>query len=70
MTLPSCCINALLTPLFCLGLATPPYQAVVGDATTSRPLAGVHVADLAQATVLTTNAAGRFSLPGPIRWSS
>lgn len=58
-------LNPLVTPLFFLWLATTPYQAVVVDATTSQPLAGVHVADLVQHTSLATDAAGRFTLPGP-----
>ncbi|RTQ48216.1 hypothetical protein EJV47_17460 [Hymenobacter gummosus] len=42
------------------------YQAVVVDAVTRRPLAGVAVTDLHTRAGLTTDAAGRFSLPGPV----
>lgn len=55
--------------LLVLAHRTPPatlYQAIVVDATTSRPLAGVRVADLQSQTSLSTDQQGRFTLPGPV----
>ena len=54
-----------LLTLFCCYLPTAPYQAIVVNATTSRPLAGVSVVDLSTQAGLVTDARGRFSLPGP-----
>ena len=48
--------------------ASPPtnsYQAIVVDATTSQPLAGISVVDLQTQTGSATDQHGRFSLPGP-----
>ena len=42
------------------------YQAIVVDATTSRPLASVSVTDLQSQTGSATDQHGRFSLPGPV----
>ena len=41
----------------------PPYSAVVVDARTNQPLAGVVIRDLKSALTATTDNAGRFSLP-------
>lgn len=46
--------------------AGPSYQAIVVDATTSRPLPGVSVLDLTHHTGLATDETGHFSLPGPV----
>lgn len=51
--------------LFLAQTPDPPYRAVVVDATTSQPLPGVQVVDVAQQRSLVTDAAGRFSLSGP-----
>lgn len=59
------CLSLVLT----LVRGTPPtthYQAVVVDATTSRPLAGVSVADLQNQTSSATDPQGHFALPGPV----
>ena len=44
----------------------PTYQAIVVDATTSRPLASVSVVDLQGKASSTTDSQDRFSLPGPV----
>jgi len=44
----------------------PAYQAIVVDATTSRPLASVNVVDLQGKASSATDSQGRFSLPGPV----
>ena len=44
----------------------PAYQAIVVDATTSRPLASVNVVDLQGKANSATDSKGRFSLPGPV----
>ena len=44
----------------------PAYQAIVVDATTSRPLASVSVVDLQGKSSSATDSQGRFSLPGPV----
>lgn len=59
----------LLSLLLVLAPHMPPatrYQAIVVDATTSRPLAGVSVTDLQSQTSLSTDQQGRFNLPGPV----
>ncbi|TGD77967.1 hypothetical protein [Hymenobacter wooponensis] len=43
----------------------PPYQAIVVDATTSRPLPGVTGLDLATQQRFSTDALGHFTLAGP-----
>jgi hypothetical protein len=59
---------ALLTLLALFPGSQPPasaYQAVVVNATTSRPIVGVSITDLQTQTCAATDAHGRFSLPGP-----
>ena len=43
----------------------PAYQAVIVNATTSRPMAGVSITDLQTQTGAATDAQGKFTLPGP-----
>ncbi|WP_345127083.1 hypothetical protein, partial [Hymenobacter antarcticus] len=57
---------SLLLILFYPYPPTPAYQAIVVDATTSRPLASVSVVDLRGQTSSATDQQGRFSLPGPV----
>lgn len=49
-----------------LSVPSTTYQAIVVDATTSRPLAGVSVTNLQTQTSSATDQQGRFSLPGPM----
>ena len=56
---------SLVFALFCAGPPVTTYQAVVVDATTSRPLASVSVEDLQSGTGTATDQKGRFSLAGP-----
>lgn len=57
---------SLLLALFSTSPPTNAYQAIVVDATTSRPLAGVSIVDLQTQTGSATDQHGRFSLPGPV----
>lgn len=56
----------LLLTLFYACPAPPAYQAIVVDATTSRPLASVSVVDLQGKASSATDSQGRFGLPGPV----
>ena len=59
----------LFLPILLALLSTPPlaatYQAVVVNATTSRPIAGVSITNLPTQTGFTTDAQGKFTLAGP-----
>ena len=56
---------SLFLALFSAPPPTNSYQAIVVDATTSRPLAGVSIMDLKGQAGAATDQQGRFSLPGP-----
>ena len=56
----------LLLALFSAPPPTTAYQAIVVDATTSRPLAGVSVVVLQTQTGFATDQHGRFCLPVPV----
>lgn len=57
---------SILLALFYNHPPTNSYQAIVVDATTSRPLASVTVVNLQSQAASTTDQQGRFTLPGPI----
>ncbi len=57
---------SLLLALFPQHPPTNHYQAIVVDATNSKPLVGVSVVDLQAQTSSATDQYGRFSLPGPV----
>ncbi len=59
------CIFLILALFRCHAPANT-YQAIVVDATTSRPLASVSVTNLQNQTGSATDEHGRFSLPGPV----